>query len=106
MGCQAVERSELFDAGTPAAHIAYNCERNRPVVALAMWDEAAELKKPREMVLPVRIELTTSPLPRGCSTTELRQRRAGCENRGRWKTAASAAILAIRLELAQARAVQ
>jgi hypothetical protein len=27
------------------------------------------------MVLPVRIELTTSPLPRGCSTTELRQRR-------------------------------
>src|SRR5215468_12040051 len=33
------------------------------------------------LVLPVRIELTTSPLPRGCSTTELRQRRAGCENR-------------------------
>jgi hypothetical protein len=28
------------------------------------------------VVLPVRIELTTSPLPRGCSTTELRQRRA------------------------------
>ena len=25
------------------------------------------------MVLPVRIELTTSPLPMGCSTTELRQ---------------------------------
>src|SRR5882724_5363439 len=25
------------------------------------------------MVLPGRIELTTSPLPRGCSTTELRQ---------------------------------
>src|SRR5207302_9779939 len=25
------------------------------------------------MVLPVRIELTTSPLPGGCSTTELRQ---------------------------------
>ena len=32
-----------------------------------------------EMVLPVRIELTTSPLPRGCSTTELRQR--STENR-------------------------
>jgi hypothetical protein len=31
------------------------------------------------LVLPVRIELTTSPLPRECSTTELRQRRAGCE---------------------------
>jgi hypothetical protein len=28
------------------------------------------------MVLPVRIELTTSPLPRGCSTTELRQQDA------------------------------
>ena len=28
------------------------------------------------MVLPVRIELTTSPLPRECSTTELRQRAA------------------------------
>ena len=28
----------------------------------------------KQMVLPVRIELTTSPLPRGCSTTELRQR--------------------------------
>jgi hypothetical protein len=27
-------------------------------------------------VLPVRIELTTSPLPRECSTTELRQQRA------------------------------
>ena len=26
------------------------------------------------MVLPVRIELTTFPLPRECSTTELRQR--------------------------------
>src|SRR5204863_1773213 len=29
------------------------------------------------LVLPVRIELTTSPLPRGCSTTELRQRGPG-----------------------------
>ena len=27
----------------------------------------------KEMVLPVRIELTASPLPRECSTTELRQ---------------------------------
>ena len=26
------------------------------------------------MVLPERIELSTSPLPRECSTTELRQR--------------------------------
>ena len=29
----------------------------------------------RLLVLPVRIELTTSPLPRECSTTELRQRK-------------------------------
>ena len=29
------------------------------------------------VVLPVRIELTTSPLPMGCSTTELRQRSSG-----------------------------
>ena len=29
------------------------------------------------MVLPVRIELTTSPLPRECSTTELRQHNSG-----------------------------
>ena len=28
------------------------------------------------MVLPVWIEHTTSPLPRGCSTTELRRRAA------------------------------
>jgi hypothetical protein len=28
-----------------------------------------------KMVLPERIELSTSPLPRECSTTELRQRR-------------------------------
>src|SRR5262245_45662749 len=34
-----------------------------------------------DMVLPDRIELSTSPLPRECSTTELRQRRAaGHEN--------------------------
>ena len=58
------------------------------------------------LVLPVRIELTTSPLPRGCSTTELRQRRAGCGNRNRWKAAASAAILATRPETAQARSTQ
>ncbi|SRR5579871_2917730 len=31
------------------------------------------------LVLPGRIELTTSPLPRECSTTELRQ-----QDRGRW----------------------
>jgi hypothetical protein len=35
----------------------------------------------RNLVLPVRIELTTSPLPRECSTTELRQH-AGCRESG------------------------
>ena len=35
------------------------------------------------MVLPGRIELTTSPLPRGCSTTELRQQKP---RRRLWKT--------------------
>jgi hypothetical protein len=34
------------------------------------WDQLSIAK---ELVLPVRIELTTSPLPRECSTTELRQ---------------------------------
>ena len=34
------------------------------------------------MVLPERIELSTSPLPRGCSTTELRQRGAGASGQG------------------------
>lgn len=33
-----------------------------------------------KMVLPGRIELTTSPLPRECSTTELRQHRPGGES--------------------------
>ena len=33
------------------------------------------------LVLPGRIELTTSPLPRGCSTTELRQQKSGAVRR-------------------------
>jgi hypothetical protein len=37
------------------------------------------------MVLPVRIELTTSPLPRECSTTELRQRALAAVSAGRCK---------------------
>lgn len=35
---------------------------------------AGRLKNLRKMVLLERIELSTSPLPRGCSTTELQQR--------------------------------
>ncbi len=34
----------------------------------------------RKMVLQERIELSTSPLPRECSTTELLQRRCGLAN--------------------------
>ena len=41
---------------------------------LSLFEKIGYCKKSLEnMVLPVRIELTTSPLPRGCSTTELRQ---------------------------------
>jgi hypothetical protein len=54
----------------------------------------------KSMVLPGRIELTTSPLPRGCSTTELRQRRAACKHATR--VARSVAILAIRPQCRQA----
>jgi hypothetical protein len=55
------------------------------------------------VVLPVRIELTTSPLPRGCSTTELRQRRAGGEKSRMYVGRKSAAILATSAPEAQAR---
>jgi hypothetical protein len=42
------------------------------------------------MVLPGRIELTTSPLPRGCSTTELRQQESGAVRSGAPKRAETA----------------
>src|SRR5579859_4567405 len=35
----------------------------------------------KKLVLPDRIELSTSPLPRECSTTELRQREAAAAHR-------------------------
>jgi hypothetical protein len=38
-------------------------------------------EKPKKMVLPDRIELSTSPLPMECSTTELRQHAPDHENR-------------------------
>ena len=54
------------------------------------------------MVLPDRIELSTSPLPMECSTTELRQRAPA--KRESAKTALqSGPILATRPPLAQAR---
>ena len=54
------------------------------------------------MVLPDRIELSTSPLPRECSTTELRQQKglAGIRPEGRARTRA---VLATRSPRAQAR---
>ena len=53
------------------------------------------------MVLPDRIELSTSPLPRECSTTELRQH-GRRKNIGR-KKPLPAAVLATSPPLAQAR---
>ena len=49
---------------------------------LAAYKVSAQLSIAKELVLPVRIELTTSPLPRECSTTELRQQRPDPE---KWK---------------------
>jgi hypothetical protein len=63
--------------------------------------QVKDWKIPVFMVLPVRIELTTSPLPRGCSTTELRQRRAAEEIV--WVRPRDAAMLAIRADMAQAQ---
>ena len=51
-----------------------------PRLAPAGEKESASLKAPilaQVLVLPLRIELRTSPLPGECSTTELRQRTAG-----------------------------
>src|SRR3954469_10343733 len=53
------------------------------------------------MVLPDRIELSTSPLPMECSTTELRQHARSRESAR--KAAASGPVLATRAPLAQAR---
>ena len=71
-------------AGIEAAGIAARAMRDRPGACVS------------DVVLPVRIELTTSPLPRGCSTTELRQLSAGRPANIRW----SAGCRAIRRALA------
>src|SRR3954464_7874943 len=54
------------------------------------------------MVLPDRIELSTSPLPMECSTTELRQHARDDENRPK-RVPTGGPILATRPPLAQAR---
>jgi hypothetical protein len=62
------------------ARILHGSKRRVPALFRHELPNAAECdgKKPHVLmvclVLPVRIELTTSPLPRECSTTELRQR--------------------------------
>jgi hypothetical protein len=70
---QGALRFRYHDGGEPARQL-----RNYAIAA--KWLESQQF-----LVLPVRIELTTSPLPRGCSTTELRQRSSGegCANHGR-----------------------
>src|SRR5215470_4591952 len=59
------------------------------------------LRNAHFMVLRERIELSTSPLPRECSTTELPQRAGRRRKSGR--PLGNGAILAIRAESAQGR---
>jgi hypothetical protein len=71
------------------------------------WGRAAAAPKQRDfakgMVLPDRIELSTSPLPMECSTTELRQRARKTKNRPK-RLYLGAPILATRPSAAQAHA--
>ena len=46
---------------------------NTVPTAQALRAKSLKINNKFAVVLPVRIELTTSPLPRECSTTELRQ---------------------------------
>jgi hypothetical protein len=62
------------------------------------WQSCLGLATGHILVLPDRIELSTSPLPRECSTTELRQRPAGDAR----NPARKRAILAIRAHQVQA----
>ena len=55
-----------------------------------------------KLVLPDRIELSTSPLPMECSTTELRQHAPDIRNRPK-RPRVSGLILATGAALAQAR---
>ena len=58
----------LADAGWAGAALS---EKKR--IAARLTGQATLVEQGRQMVLPKRIELLTSPLPRECSTTELRQ---------------------------------
>jgi hypothetical protein len=71
LGSGAASAAALFNAAGPANASERICVRRAaPSPDRRMRDYA-----PIWMVLPERIELSTSPLPRECSTTELRQRR-------------------------------
>ena len=78
-GTRHGERARLLIRRRPAA----DCFA-RSLKATAL--KAADNIFVERLVLPVRIELTTSPLPRECSTTELRQRFAGLLGRRRTYT--------------------
>ena len=54
----------------------------RARVQAAKTAQALDLNR-KNLVLPNRIELSTSPLPRECSTTELRQLNRKCQMRPR-----------------------
>src|ERR1700760_1916364 len=56
-----------------------------------------------KLVLPDRIELSTSPLPRECSTTELRQQGGRPERESMRKRPSKRPVLATRPPYAQAR---
>jgi hypothetical protein len=73
--------------------------KSRPRSPTAQEQEGETLRK---MVLPDRIELSTSPLPMECSTTELRQRAPDQENRPK-RPLQGGPILATRPGDAQAR---
>src|SRR6266540_2850094 len=70
--------------------------RNAQVV-----QQGAEVHR-EKVVLPDRIELSTSPLPMECSTTELRQHARYWGNRPKWPPTRRP-VLATRAPLAQAR---
>ena len=66
-------RASRLSAGCPVTNHRL-CGRSQFAPRVSLRAVAHECEFDDFLVLPVRIELTTSPLPRGCSTTELRQR--------------------------------
>ncbi len=85
-----------------------NCAA-RPMTRICAWPAVPRRRQrsclgKNALVLPDRIELSTSPLPRECSTTELRQQRDWRDRpEGRDRTRA---VLATRSPPAQARLVR